>query len=302
MSLVVRTLTATDVEVAAAIAEAAYGGPRERRSELARYVSLQPEGWMLAVRGGTPAGLGGAIDYGPFAYIGLMAVHPSLQRQGIAQAIVEHLLAWIQAQGCPMILLDASAMGQPLYAKLGFIEDDNVVVFVRDSAPTVHPAAPQVSLAGAEDIATRLLAGRGYAVSHARAEDVPDLVAFDTPIFGARRDRVLASYLADDPSRAFLTRDADGTIGGYLVAQEHTLGPWVAQTPRDAEALLAHAVALPYETPPQVLVPAANRQASGMLERYGFTAQRTLSHMRLGGTRSPTQRDLIYGQTSFALG
>ncbi len=98
MSLVVRTMTAADLEAADEIAVAAYGGPHRRRGELARYLSLQPAGWMPAVRDGTPAGLGGAIVYGPFAYIGLMAVHPLQQRQGIAQAILERLLAWVQ--GC----------------------------------------------------------------------------------------------------------------------------------------------------------------------------------------------------------
>ncbi len=126
VNLVVRAMTPADLDAADEIAVAAYGGPRRRRRELARYLSLQPGGWMLAVRDGIPVGVSGAIVYGPFASIGLMAVHPSQQRQGIARAVLEHLLAWLQAQGCPVALLDASAMGRPLYATAGFVEDDTV--------------------------------------------------------------------------------------------------------------------------------------------------------------------------------
>jgi GNAT superfamily N-acetyltransferase len=271
-----------DLEAADEIAVAAYGGPHRRKGELARYLSLQPAGWMLAVRDGTPAGLGGAIVYGPFAYIGLMAVHPALQRQGIAQAILERLLAWLQVWHCPVVILDASAMGQSLYAKLGFVEDDKVVQFVRDDTLALHPSASPAS--------------------PAHAEDLPALVAFDTPIFGASRAHVLASYLAGDAGRAWLTRDNTGAVTGYLVVQERTLGPWVARSPADAEALLTRAVSRPVTLGLQALVPAANHAASTLLERYGFKVTRTLSHMRLGGTGSPVDRALIYGQASFALG
>lgn len=276
-------MTSSDLEAADEIAVAAYGGGLRRGDELARYLSLQPTGWLLAVRDGTPVGLGGAVMYGPFAYIGLMAVHPSRQRQGIAQAILGRLLAWLQAEGCPIALLDASAMGQSLYARLGFIEDDKVVLFSRDDIQeTPPPAAPPVV--------------------PACAEDLPALVAFDTPIFGASRERVLASYLAGNACRAFLTYNNTGAMTGYLVAQERTLGPWVARSPEAAGALLAHAMSRSSVPGLQALVPTANHTAPALLERYGFKAQRTLSHMRLGGTGSPVDRALVYGQASFALG
>jgi len=281
VSLVVRPMTVADLEAADEIAVAAYGGPG-RRSQLARYLALEPEGWMLALRDGTPVGLGGATVYGPFAYIGLMAVHPLWQGQGVAHAVLEHLLVWLQVRRCPIVRLDASAMGRPLYAKRGFVEDDTVVLFVQDDArpPRVQgaPAAP------------------------ARAEDFPTLVAFDAPIFGALRAHVLASHLAEEAANAWLTRDAAGAVTGYLVAQEQTLGPWIARSREEAEALLTAALSRPGALERQVLVPGANHAAPALLEQYGFKATRTLSHMRLGGTSAPGDRALIYGQTSFALG
>ena len=91
--IAIRVLTEVDLDAADAIMIPAYGVPRSRKRDLRRYLALQPDGWLLAQLDGQPAGLGGAIDYGPFAYIGLMAVLPSLQRRGIASAIMDRLLA-----------------------------------------------------------------------------------------------------------------------------------------------------------------------------------------------------------------
>src|SRR5207245_7730304 len=44
------------------------------------------------------------------------------------------------------------------------------------------------------------------------AADLPALVRFDAPLFGAERPAVLATYLADDPRRGFLVRSAGGEI------------------------------------------------------------------------------------------
>src|SRR5262249_18344013 len=130
--IIIRTLTEADVDIADTIMMPAYGVPRSRKRELRHYLALQPDGWLLALFDGEPAGLGGATDYGPFAYIGLMAVIPALQRRGIASAIMERLLAWIAERGCPAILLDASSAGERLYEKLGFVDDDTVIQYAQD--------------------------------------------------------------------------------------------------------------------------------------------------------------------------
>src|SRR5215475_9007664 len=124
--IVIRTVTEADIDAADAIMIPAYGVPRSRKRELRRYLALQPDGWLLAMLDGQPAGMGGATDFGSFAYIGLMAVYPELQRRGIASAIMERLLSWIAVRGCATALLDASSAGERLYEKLGFVDRDKV--------------------------------------------------------------------------------------------------------------------------------------------------------------------------------
>lgn len=284
MTISIRPLTEADLDAADVILESAYGPPAVRRHQdrLLRCMRLQPDGWVLALLDGAPTGLVGAVDYGPFAYVGLMAVDRSAHRRGVGMALMERLLAWLDARGVPVALLDATDMGAPLYARLGFVEDEKTLMFRRDACPAAaRPAAH---------------------VRRLRAEDLADLADFDAPIFGAARRPVFESYLADDPARALIACDASGRINGYLFAQPQLVGPWAARAPDAAEALLLAALDLPYEAPTSAIVPASNAEAQRLLMRQGFSPQRTLSHMRRGGVRHPGRRTLIYGQSSFALG
>jgi GNAT superfamily N-acetyltransferase len=283
MTISIRNLTEADLDAADVVLEAAYGPSGGRRKvRLRRYLRLQPDGWLLALLDGVAVGTVGAIDYGPFAYIGLMAVHPSAQRRGIGLMLMQQLLAWLDARGCPFSLLDATEMGAPLYAKLGFVEDEKTFMFHRDDCTRELRPAERVS--------------------QLRADELPALADFDAPIFGTRRLPVFASFLASDPTRALVARDAAGQISGCLFAQPHMLGPWVAHTPADAEALLATALTLTYADAPGVIFPASNVDAARLLLRYGFSPQRALSHMRRGGAVAPGQRSRLYAQASFVLG
>jgi GNAT superfamily N-acetyltransferase len=284
VTITIRSLTEADLDAADIVLEAAYGpplGPRHK-DRLRRCLNLQSDGWLLALLDGTPAGMVGAMDYGPFAYIGLMAVHPSAQRRGIGLALMERLLAWLDTRGCPVALLDATDMGAPLYARLGFVEDEKTFMFRRDDCMLEPPPSKRVS--------------------QLRADDLPPLVDFDTPIFGTERPTVFASYFADDPARALVVRDESGRISGCLFAQAQMLGPWVARTQADAEALLATALTLSYAGAPSVIFPVSNAAAAPLLLRHGFSPRRTLSHMRRGGAIAPGQRSRLYGQASFVLG
>jgi GNAT superfamily N-acetyltransferase len=288
MNLSIRRLTEADLDSANEVLYAAYDAVPGQPTELPRCLKLQPEGWRLAAFGDLVVGVGGAVDYGPFSYIGLVGVLPEMQRHGIGRALMEHLIDWLHARRCPSILLDASAAGAPLYDRLGFITDDRATLLRCDCVNVLSFPTPPSHY--------REL------VSEMRERDLPAVGAFDWPRFGAERPAVLASYLADFPHRAFVSRNRDDKISGFLIAQERRIGPWVAETYDDAERLLLHALTLPFEdNMPMAIIPACNRDAERLLTRYGFHPLRTLRHMRLG---EPVRRERtkIYGQASFALG
>ena len=279
----IRSFTTADLEVADDLLKAAFRASDSFRVDLQRYLAIQPDGWFFATSSDAPAGMVGAIDYGRFAYIGLMAVHPTMQSRGFGRALMQHLLTWLDARGTSMALLDATEAGRPLYATFGFHEQDDACVF-------------------AQQHASRLAVCRTDQVQLLRFQELPAVVAFDRPIFGAERGAVLGALLTDFPERFFVVYDDTGQVSGYCCVQMRRLGPWAARWPTDAEALLQAALGLSYAGPPQVIVPQMNRAAVQLLERYGFHLVRATRHMRRGGSGLPGQRELLYGQVSFAIG
>jgi ribosomal protein S18 acetylase RimI-like enzyme len=285
VALTIRHLTLADLDATDAVLMAAFAGARSRKLELVMYSALQPDGWLLAERDRMIVGVGGAVDYGPFAYVGLVGVHPSAQRQGIGLALMDRLLAWFDDRGCPVVLLDASDAGAPLYLRLGFVEDDQTAVYRREREGFFSAAE-----------------AAGVEVRPFTLDDLPAVAAFDAPCFAADRGSVFAALLDRYPARSFVTRDASDAVTGYLIAQPTTLGPWSAAAPEAGAALLAHALALPFDAPPGVIVSALNRNAAALLERGGFELRGTRHHMRRGGEPMLHRRALIYGQASLAIG
>src|SRR3954452_8380262 len=136
MSLSLQPLTDDLLNEADRVLMAAFRSP-SRRAELALYSALQPDGWLVAMLDGTLVGIGGVTCYGSFAYLGLMAVDPAMQRRGIGQALVQALVIRAHELGSPRVLLDASNAGAPLYARLGFVEDDRARVYTREPQETL---------------------------------------------------------------------------------------------------------------------------------------------------------------------
>lgn len=285
MSFTVQPLTDELLDEADRVLMAAYRSS-SRRDELAFYQSLKPNAWLAATVDGEVAGLGGVTCYGPFAWLGLMAVDPAMQRRGIGQALVEALIVRAREIGSPVVLLDASDAGAPVYARLGFVVDDRVRVYTRELS---------ASKLDGDSLARR-------SVTPLTLDDLPTLVDFDARFFGASREALLAASLHLYAGHVFATHNESGALTGYVVVQEQRFGPWVAATPEAGEALLMHTLTLSYSGTLSVLVPALNRDAAKLLERSGFTSSRELRHMRFGGEPGLQRRERIYGQASFAIG
>lgn len=283
MNLSVRHLTKADLEVAGTIAMAAYERTQSMEAEVRRSLALQPDGWFLALLDEEPVGLGGAVDYGSFAYLGLMSVLPSVQGRGIGMALMERILAWADDRRCPTVLLNARPRAISLYERCGFVTIDQTLQLQRTNDLTL----PQLSTPQIASLAV---------------DELPKVAAFDALAFGAERLPALSSHAALAPGRFLVSHDAAGQVTGFLVARHGHLGPWNAATVADAEQLLCQALTLPFSSPPIVSLSARHHAGLDLLARSGFQVQRTLPHMRRG---QPLQRDSqqgIYGMDSLGLG
>ena len=284
----IHRLKISELDVVDEVIIAAYGLAQGRKSTLQRYLALQPDGAFVAEQDGVVVGFGAAIQYATFAYIGLMAVHPGAQKQGIGSLVLQHILNWLDASGCPTVLLDASPSGAPLYYRAGFVEDDVTVVLHSGNGQTDDASRAKMNL-------------RDCAVVLSEIE-LPALFGYDAYYFGSERATVLASYWANDPQRVLVTHNVEGQITGYLIAQSSVLGPWVADTKKDARRLLISALTLPFKNKPGMFVSAANKDALELFEQYSFGPQRTLRHMCRGKKVQRARSTALYGQASLGLG
>ena len=81
--------------------------------------------WLVAVDGDTVAGYIGSQSSIDEADIMNVAVHPDYRRQGIAENLINTLVADLKKRGCHALLLEVRASNTPaitLYEKLGFAQ------------------------------------------------------------------------------------------------------------------------------------------------------------------------------------
>jgi GNAT superfamily N-acetyltransferase len=277
----IRSLTFNDLEAADQVLMSAYQ-VSSRSVELTRLMSLERTTWLAGREGERLVGMVGAIDYGPFAYIGLMGVHADFQRRGYGKTLMLALIDSLEQAGQPRTLLDASEACAPLYAQIGYQDLSLVTVY--------------------KCTCTWDFQSTGIRTKRLGIEALLELASFDRLYFGAERSQVLRSYLEAFPGRLMEARDKGGKLLGYALAQSKRLGPWTAVNPHAATALLEAAKQFKFNDPLEILLPSPNLAGIELLQSAGFVRQRTLRHMGRGCLGLARNLENIYGQSSFMLG
>lgn len=77
---------------------------------------------FIAYLGGEPAGIGGLFCRGEMAGIYNMGTLPAFRNRGVATALLAACLDESARRGCAYVGLTPTAMGRPLYERLGFQE------------------------------------------------------------------------------------------------------------------------------------------------------------------------------------
>lgn len=264
-----------------AVMQQAYG-VSSFRAALDRFVAVQPDGLAVAEHDGVVVGTGCCLAYpgGGFGWVGLVATAPAFERRGIATAITEYLSGVIEDHGCSPVL-DASAAGGPVYQRMGFADRGLTRVMgyvgVGEPAPVIEDECQQLA-----------------------ADDFDEIVRFDAPRFGASRRDLLSKVIEQHPGRALVLRRR-GKVAGFLVAQDSTLGPVVADTSETLTSLIAAALRFDWATPPRINVPPESGHLA-TLQRLGFETRRELRHMRRNIDVLPGRRESIAALISLGEG
>lgn len=270
----VRVITEHDIAGAMCLKEAANWNQTEL--DWRNVMRLEPDGCFGVDCDGRLAASATNVRYSKeLAWIGMVLTHPDYRGRGFARLLMEHSVAWLEERGVEWIKLDATDMGRPLYAKLGFEDECAIERWGRPPGPCEAPELPLPL-------------------------DFP--YELDRQAFGADRAALL------DMLRGI--ESAGGPEGGYAMGRPGTkaayFGPAVAKSPGEARQLLGwflnrHAG----ETVYWDLLP-GNATALALAREFGFTPLRRLIRMvrRGAGSANPLPHcdALVLGIAGFEYG
>ncbi|MCC6881846.1 MAG: GNAT family N-acetyltransferase [Verrucomicrobiales bacterium] len=277
---ILRLMTRADLPVADRLR--AQAGWNQTSADWERFLSGAPEGCFVMEAASGVVGTATTLSYGQdLAWIGMVLVDPDHRRRGLGKALLGHCLEHLRSQGISCIKLDATPMGRPLYAALGFQDEWPLTRWATDSAPMVEDTG--------ED---------GGDVRQLRPEDWPALLDLDRPAFGVDRAHVLQA-LVQHGSQVLVRSRRDGTLSGYGMirpgSRAHYLGPVVASD-QDTATTLARSLMIRANGEAVFWdIPDRNAETAQLASDWGLTAQRSLMRMHCGPNLHPGNPSLIHG-------
>jgi len=256
----------------------------------ARLLALEPEGCFGIEADGRIVATATAICYGHrLAWIGMVLTDPAWRRRGLARRLMEHSLAFTERRRIEWVKLDATEMGRPLYARLGFHDECLVERWASAGGRRKVPA-----WSGGVD--------PGAVVRPWSAREAAGWRTMDHRAFGAGRGRLLERLARHEA--AFIAGAGFALIRPGAAA--FTFGPCVALTPKTARSLLAWSLrSHPRDTIYWDLLP-ENAEAVRLAREFGFEMKRRLVRMVGAGAAraAPVRGDprLVYATAGFEYG
>jgi ribosomal protein S18 acetylase RimI-like enzyme len=192
----------------------------------------------------------------------MVLVDVNARGRGIGTLLLRHALDYLEDRRVLTVRLDATPAGRPVYEKLGFLAEYELVRY--------------------EGMASR------YPVSQIVTELVPeayrDIVEFDKKETGTDRGEMLVRLFGEFPQGLRIVR-RQGTVEGYVIirpgANAIQVGPCVAATDAGAP-LLSDAFTRCRGKMVFVDVPMGNADAVRFVEAAGLRVQRCFTRMYRG--------------------
>jgi GNAT superfamily N-acetyltransferase len=224
---------------------------------------------VVAEAGGDLVGVAAGAVFAGTGWVGGVAVAPAHRRVGLGGALTAAVVGFIEDRGAATVLLHATALGRPVYERLGFVAETDYLTL---TGPTVARAGPPA------------------AVRPGRAEELEAVLALDLAATGEDRRRLLAALW---PTGSLVAGDGQGPLGYHLASPWRSGGGVVAADPEAGLALLDAARAVD-GAEVSISVPAGNTLARRALEAAGFSERdRTVRMHR--GPRVPWRPTAVFG-------
>jgi len=274
----IRTMSVSDLNAALKLSMQA--GWEDVYADWKRLLDWQPDGCFVAVSDDHTIGTITTIRYGiEIAWIGYMLVDVAHRRQSVGRSLMRVALSKLAEHSIPCVMLDATAIAQPLYERFGFrgLHAINDWIGI-PSFP--HTDCPKLT-----------------------ADYLPAVAAYDLPRFGADRSQFLSRLATEFPDLARVHLVGDGVVRGYILGCRRekmiTIGPWLHEEAQGAAQLLGSVLGSCGGRPLLIRVPEVNNAAAEILEHAGLTCTGTQTRMILGDVSPPGQPGLIYASPDY---
>ena len=253
-------------------------GWNQTEADLRRFLDLSAGGSFVAEWNGVPAGTVCTFVFGSTAWIAMVLVEESLRGRGIGKALMSHALDYLDGLGVERVRLDATPLGRPVYEKLGFVAEYNILRY-QGEVPRVVSAPASKQLVGA---------GRGL---------LDQVRHLDAEVTRADRSALLGTLYRSRTNFQMIERNS--TVEGFVSirpgARAWHIGPCVA-TDSDGGRLLDWAFYRTRNMSVYVDVPKHNRAPIVAVEAIGLRVQRTLTRM-CRGPRPAEQTEMIWASS-----
>ena len=246
------------------------------------FYAADPEGFLMAWRGGEPIASISVVQYGErFGFLGFYICRPEHRGKGFGWAVWQAGLA--RLEGCA-VGLDGVVDQQGNYRKSGFVlahrnvRFGGVVTCNSPADPRLHPIEPGL---------------------------IADVADYDAPFFPAPRRRFLDYWLTPKAERSGFAMTEDGRVTGYGIIRDCRrgckIGPLFSDSEEGADLLFRALSSARAGQAVHLDLPEPNTAAQRLAKRHGLTPVFETARMYRGGApRLPLER--IYGITTFELG
>ncbi|MEZ4772685.1 MAG: GNAT family N-acetyltransferase [Bacteroidia bacterium] len=227
------------------------------------FLNISPQGCFVAEYENQVIGTAATINYSHrFSWVSMVLVDPKFRGQGIARRLMELAIESVADLG--LVRLDASDMGRPLYEKMGFVAECQIVRLLRSPG-----AAAEYFPQGMGPIS---------------ADNLEAVCEADQQVFGADRRGVLTNFLNRGPGNGWV-KIVDGKVSGYIFTRNGTkafhIGPLVAEDMETARELLLEMIHLHREKVIMLDTFASHTDWLNILKEAGFEPVRFLTRMNL---------------------
>jgi GNAT superfamily N-acetyltransferase len=205
----------------------------------------------------------------------MVLVLPTFRRRGIARALMECCVDYCRRRRIACVKLDATDMGRPLYAALGFEDEQPIERWGLSSCAITAPQPPALA-------------------------SIDAIAGLDRDAFGADRRRMLELLLDRFPTLAF--GDESGYAMGRPGSNAFFVGPAIAHDERTARRNIAGLLAgrqgeaVFWDILPQ------HEAAANLASSFGFQPLRNLVRMALPLSPETGRPERVWATAGFEYG